>query len=80
MTKQYDPLKGIKKTQASLFTESIGYGVAGKIAGDIDTSLGSTVATKAFSTGASLAGVPSLVSGAGNVMDAVNNLYPKKKK
>ena len=79
MSSKYDPLKGIKKTQASILTESIGYGVAGKIAGDVDTSLGSTVATKAFSTGASFAGVPSLVSGAGNVMDAVNNLYKKKK-
>lgn len=79
MSSKYDPLKGIRKTQASITTESIGYGVAGKIAGDVDTAVGSTVATKAFSTGASLAGVPSLVSGAGNVMDAVNNLYKKKK-
>jgi len=72
-------MKGVNDTTKSIITESVGYGVAGKIAGDIDTSLGGTVASKAFSTGSALAGVPSLVSGAGNVMNAVNSLYKKKK-
>ena len=80
MTKEHNPLKGIRKTQQMLMTESIGYGIGGKLAGDVDTATGNTMATKAFSTGASLAGVPSLMSGAKNVMDSLNTLYPKKKK
>ena len=59
---KYNPLKEIKKNIGMISTESVGYGVAGKIAGDIDVSLGSTVASKAFGTGASLAGMPSLVN------------------
>jgi hypothetical protein len=78
MTK--DNLKGIKKTQQMLMAESIGYGVGGKIAGDVDLATGNHIATNAFSTGASLAGVPSLMSGTKNVMDSLNSLYPKKKK
>lgn len=80
MSDKYDPLKGIKKTQGMLMTESIGYGVAGKIAGSVDTATGNTMASKAFGMGASLAGVPSLMSGAKNVMDSLDSLYPKKKK
>lgn len=73
-------MKGALNTTKMLTVESVGYGVAGKIAGSVDTSLGSTVATKAFSTGSSLAGVPSLVYGAGNVMNAVDNMFKQKKK
>lgn len=76
MSEKYDPLKGIRKTQATLITEAVGYSVAGKIA-SLDTT---GVANTAFATGSSLAGVPSLMSGAKNVMDSVNSLYPKKKK
>jgi len=76
---EYDPLKGIKKTQATLMTEAIGYGVAGNIAASI-TGPGATVASGVFSTGASLAGMPSLMSGASNVMGSLDMLYPKKKK
>jgi len=61
-------------------SESVGYGVAGKIAGDVDTSLGSTVASKTFSTGSVFAGVPSLMSGAGNVMGAMNDVFGVKRK
>jgi hypothetical protein len=57
-------------------TEAVGYGVAGKIAG----SMGSDVATKAFATGSSLAGIPSLAYGAGNVLSSVDNLFKQKKK
>ena len=78
MTK--DNLKGIRKTQQMLMTESIGYGVGGKIAGDVDTATGNTMASKAFGVGASLAGVPSLTYGAKNVLDSIDSLYPKKKK
>ena len=79
MSEKYDPLKGIRKTQATLITEAVGYGVAGNIAGSI-TGPGAAVAANAFATGSSLAGLPSLMSGAKNVMDSVNNLYPKNKK
>lgn len=79
MSKNYDPLKGVLKTNKLLMTESIGYGVAGKIAGSVDTATGNTMASQAFSTGASLAGVPSLVSGADNVMKSVESLYKKRK-
>lgn len=80
MTKQHDHLKGIRKTQQMLMTESIGYGVGGKIAGDVDTATGNTMASKAFGVGSSLAGVPSLMSGTKNAMDSLGSLYPKKKK
>jgi len=76
---EYDPLKGINKTTKLLITEGVGYGIAGNIAGSI-TGPGATVATNAFTTGSSLAGIPSLMSGAGNVMNSLEMLYPKKKK
>jgi hypothetical protein len=69
-------MKGVLNTTKGVTTEAVGYGVAGKIAG----SIGSDVATKAFSTGSSLAGMPSLVYGASNVMGAVDDLFKQKKK
>ena len=80
MSKNYDPLKGIKQTQIMLMTESLGYGIGGKLAGSVDTATGNTMASQAFGTGASLAGIPSLMSGAGNVMGSLDVLYKKKKK
>ena len=74
--KKYDPLKGVNTTTQMLMTESIGYGVAGKIAG----ATGDATALKAFGTGSSLAGVPSLVHGAGNVVNSLGMLTPKKRK
>ena len=56
---KYDPLKNLKKQQQMLMTESIGYGVAGKITGEINEP----VATQVFKTGSSLAGIPSLTFG-----------------
>ena len=76
---EYDPLKGIRKTQATLLTEVTGYTVAGKIAG-LDTT---GHAGTALGVGASLAGMPSLVSGASNIFDSLKTLdvsYGKKKK
>jgi len=61
-------------------TESIGYGIDGKIAGDVDSSTGNTMASKAFSTGASLAGVPSLVQSGGSIMKSLEVLGNGKKK
>jgi hypothetical protein len=78
MSKKYDPLKGINMTTKMLATESIGYGVAGQISGSI-TGPGADVSTKAFSTGSSLAGIPSLTYSAGNVMKSLDSLYKKKK-
>lgn len=69
-------MKGALNTTKMLSVESVGYGVAGKLAG-MDTT---GVATKAFSTGSSLAGMPSLVYGASNVMGAVDDLFKQKKK
>jgi hypothetical protein len=76
MSKKYDPLKGIKRTQGMLMTETVGYGVAGKIS-TLDTT---GTAGKAFAVGSSLAGVPSLVSGASNVMDSLKMLDQSRKK
>jgi hypothetical protein len=75
----YDPFKGINKTTRLLVTEGIGYGIAGNIANTVDTAVGNHIATDVFSTGASMAGIPSLLSGTENVMDSVNNLFKKKK-
>ena len=69
-------MKGALNTTKMLSVESVGYGVAGKLAG-MDTT---GVASKAFSTGSSLAGVPSLVYGVGNVMNAVDDMFKQKKK
>jgi hypothetical protein len=70
-------MKGALNTTKMLSVESVGYGVAGKLAG-MDTT---GVANKAFSTGSSLAGMPSLVYGAGNVINSVESIFnPKKKK
>jgi hypothetical protein len=69
-------MKGALNTTKMVTVESVGYGVAGKIAG----SMGSDVATKAFATGSSLAGIPSLAYGAGNVLNSLKMLDPKKKK
>jgi len=78
MSKKYDPLKGVNMTTKMLTTEVVGYGVAGSIAGSI-TGPGATAANQALSTGSSLAGMPSLVYGAGNVMKSLDSLYKKKK-
>lgn len=73
-------MKGALNTTKMISTEAVGYGVAGKIAGSVDTAVGNTVASNAFSTGASLAGIPSLVYGANNVMNSLKMLQPKKRK
>lgn len=69
-------MKGVSNTTKMLSTEAVGYGVAGKIAG-IDTT---GVANKAFATGSSLAGIPSLAYGTGNVLNSLKMLEPKKKR
>ena len=76
----YDPIKGVKKTIGMVTTESIGYGISGKIAGDVDIAVGNHIATGAFATGSALAGVPSLTFSDGNVLKSLDSLYPKKKK
>ena len=79
MSEKYDPLKGIKRTQAMLMTEEIGYSTAATIAANVPGA-GAAVANQAFTLGSSLAGMPSLVSGADNVLKSLDTLYPKKKK
>ena len=69
-------MKGALNTTKMLSIETVGYGTAGKLAG-LDTT---GVASKAFATGSSLAGRPSLVYGAGNVLDSLKMLEQKKKK
>ena len=69
-------IKGVHNTTGMLITETIGYGVAGKIAGMDTTGIGN----KALGTGASLAGVPSIVYGAGNVINSLEMLGSTKKK
>lgn len=73
-------MKKIQQNQGLLMTEAVGYGVGGKIASTVDTSLGTTTASGVFSTGASLAGVPSLVHGAGNVLGSLKMLDQGAKK
>ena len=73
-------MKGVLNTTKMVSTEAVGYGIAGKIAGSVDTATGNTMASKAFSTGSSLAGVPSLVHGAGNVLDSVESIFKQKKR
>ena len=81
MTEEYKKyMKGVLGTTKMISTEAIGYGVAGKMAGSVDTSLGTTIASKAFSTGSSLAVVPSLVYGTGNVLNSLKMLEMKKKR
>lgn len=81
MKKKYNKyLKGVNNTTRMIITEGVGYGVAGKVAGSVDTALGSTTASNVFSTGASLAGVPSLMGSASNVLGSLEMLSPKKKK
>ena len=78
---KYDPMKEIKRNIGLVTTEAVGYGVAGKIAGSVDSATGSSVASSAFGTGASLAGVPSLVSAGGSVIRSLELLdYDKKGK
>lgn len=77
MSKMYDPIKEVRKNIGMISTEAIGYGIAGKIAGDVDTATGNTVASSAFATGASLAGVPSLVSSSGSVLKSLKLLDVK---
>lgn len=79
MKSKYNPLKEVRKNIGLVTTEAVGYGIAGKIAGDVDTSLGTTTASTVFGTGASLAGMPSLVHSGGSVLKAVDSLYKKKK-
>lgn len=79
--KKYDPLKEVRMNIGMITTEAVGYGVAGKIAGSVDTATGNTMATKAFGMGSSLAGVPSLVHSSGSVIKSLEMLdYGKKKK
>lgn len=79
--RKYDPLKEVRKNVGMITTEAVGYGVAGKIAGSVDTATGNTMASKAFSMGSSLAGVPSLVQSGGSVIRSLEMLdYGKKKK
>lgn len=80
MMVRYDPVKEVRKNIGMITTESVGYGVAGKIAGSVDTATGNTMASTAFGVGASLAGVPSLVSSGGSLMRSLELLNVKKKK
>ena len=70
----YNPIKGVNMQTRMLVTESVGYGVAVTIAGTSGSGL------LAFQTGSSLAGIPSLAYGAGNVMKSLDSLYPKSRR
>ena len=74
-SKKYNALKGVQNMNKMLMTESIGFGIAGKITTGIDNP----VASQAFATGSSLAGTSSLVYGAGNVLGSLGSLNPNKK-
>lgn len=74
---KYDPIKEVRKNIGMITTEAVGYGVAGKIAGDVDVAVGNHVATGAFATGASLAGMPSLVSSSSSLMKSLKLLDVK---
>ena len=70
-------IKGVTDTTRMLITEQIGYGTAGIIAGLDTTGTGA----KVFATGSALAGMPSLMSGTGNVLDSLKSLdYSSKKR
>jgi hypothetical protein len=71
-------MKGIRNTTGMLMAESVGYGIGGRMAGDVDAAVGNHVATNAFSNGASLAGIPSLVSGSSNVLGSLKLLNQGK--
>jgi len=72
--KKYDPLKGVNMQTRMLATETIGVGLAFKVAGTDANAL------KVASMGTSLAGMPSLAYGAGNVLNSLSMLTPSKKK
>jgi hypothetical protein len=51
-----------------IMTETLGYGTAGIIAGNLSTLSGSSVPMDAFRIGSSLAGVPSLLGASKKVL------------
>jgi hypothetical protein len=61
-------------------TEAVGYGIAGKLAGNVDVATGNNMASKSFGIGSSLAGMPSMVYGINEVEKAVDDMFIKKKK
>lgn len=69
-------VRGVANTTKMLISEQIGYGVAGKIA-ELDTT---GIGNQAFQTGSALAGMPSLISGVGNVMEGFKTLDYKPRK
>ena len=73
-------MKGVLNTTKMISTEAIGYGIAGKIASSVDSSLGTSTASNVLSTGSSFAGMPSLVYSAGTVMNSLKMLEMKKKR
>jgi hypothetical protein len=69
-------VKGVTNTTRLLITEQVGYGTAGIISGMDTTGVGASV----FKTGSGLAGMPSLMSGAGNVLGSMKMLDYKPRK
>lgn len=63
-------VRGVNNTTKMLISEQIGYGMAGTIAGLDATGTGN----KVFATGSAFAGMPSLMSGAGNVLGSMKML------
>ena len=72
--KKYNPLRGVQMQNRMLLTETIGTGLAFKVAGN-DTN-----ALNAAKIGTSLAGVPSLTYSAGNVLGSLKMLEMKQKR
>jgi hypothetical protein len=73
MKKRYDPIKGVSMQNRMLMTETIGTGLAFKVAGTDSHAIG------AATMGTSLAGMPSLAYGAGNVLKSLDMLTPNRK-
>jgi len=74
MSKKFNPLKAVNMQTRMLATETVGVGVAFKLAGDNPAAL------SAAKIGTSMAGMPSLVFGAGNVLKSIDSMYPSRKR
>ena len=78
--KQYRKLmKGVTGTVAVGSTEAVGYGLLGNIANQMPAGAATTVGTNILKTSGSLAGMPTLVHGAGTVMGSLNMLTPRQR-
>ena len=72
--KKFNPIKGVSNMNRMLLTETMGTTLAFKIAGNDSNAL------NVASIGTSLAGTPSLVYGAGNVINSLGMLEQKSGK